>query len=227
MCPFDLGIYIFLHLRADWKTGIFFGCALTIAYRFGDPAAKAQVQRSLRRLRDRNYINYRNGDGKKNGYPILINKYSVRVGQHLGTRLNAWKYNGLVKPEYEAENGATTAVAHSKNSANAVMPPNQDFKTLQDKTPNGVRTFIISEAEATARDVWTQVKANMQPQMNKHSFDTWFQPTHGQRVEGDRLFVSIPTADFQHIGTKYIDLIQPIIEEFGYHEVVFTPCEGR
>ena len=106
--PFDLGIYTFLHLNAEWTTGIYTGCALTIAYQFGDPRQKPKIQKALRRLRDRKYINYRNGDGTRNGYPILINKYEPTVGELCGTRLNAWTHGELVRADYEPKNGDGT-----------------------------------------------------------------------------------------------------------------------
>jgi len=96
--PYDLGIYAFLHLHADWATGIYTGCALGIAIGFGDSRIKEQIQKSLRRLKDRKYINYRNGDGRRGAYSILINKYEPRIGELSGTRLNAGNTVSYVNP---------------------------------------------------------------------------------------------------------------------------------
>jgi hypothetical protein len=128
LCPFDLGIYLVLHLRADWSTGIYQGCALTLAYQFGNPSLKAHIQKSLRRLRDRQYVNYRKGDGKRKGYPILINKFFVTVGEQSGCKLNAWKHGELCIPEYEPQNGDGTVVALSWNSGGTVVAPIQDLR---------------------------------------------------------------------------------------------------
>jgi hypothetical protein len=130
--PFDLGIYLFLHLRANWATGVYQGSALTIAFQFGDARIKEHVQKSLRRLRDRHYINYRNGDGKRGAYPILINKYEPTVGELFGTRLDAWKNGDLVRPEYDSKNSGGTVVAQSRNSGGTAVAPIQDLKTVQD-----------------------------------------------------------------------------------------------
>src|SRR5438552_6248953 len=108
LSPFDFGLYVFLIMRADYATGIYEGCALTIACQFGDPSQKEHIQKSLRRLRDKKYLNYRNGDGSRGAYPILINKFFVTVGELSGTRLNAWKHNGPARPEYERRNGGGT-----------------------------------------------------------------------------------------------------------------------
>jgi hypothetical protein len=129
--PFDLGIYLFLHLWADWSTGIYYGCALSIAFMFGgDFGLKGHIQQSLRRLRKRHYINYRKGDGARGAYPILIHKYEPTVGKLLGTRLNAWKQGDLVQPEYEPINCGATVVPQPSNGVAIVTTPTQDLKTL-------------------------------------------------------------------------------------------------
>src|ERR1700680_4913948 len=123
ICPFDFGIYVFLHLRADWSSGIFHGCAATIAYQFGDGKLKKPIQRSLHRLRDRKYINYHEGSGQRGGYPVLIHKYAVTVGGLLGRRLNAWTHGDLVRPEYEPEGGRRAGGGHSGGTGRGVGGP--------------------------------------------------------------------------------------------------------
>jgi hypothetical protein len=132
MCPFDLGIYVFLHLRADWNTGIVQTCAATIAYQFNDASLTKQVQRSLRRLRDHGYVNYREGTGKRGRYPILLHKYRVAVGELIGRELNAWKNGDLVKPEYEPAGGDGTVVGRSCGGDAAVVRPILDLKDVLD-----------------------------------------------------------------------------------------------
>ena len=141
--PFDLGIYLFLHMHADWATGIYTGCALTIAYAFQDLTLKEHIQKALRRLRERQYINYRKGDGTRGGYSILINKYEPRVGELCGTRLNAWKHGELIQPEYELWNGGGTVMALPRHGEDSVMAPIQeDNQEVQEviqevkRTPN-------------------------------------------------------------------------------------------
>ncbi len=132
LCPFDLGVYVFMHLQAEWSTGIYYGCAFGIAHGFNDPNLKEHIQKALRRLRDRQYINYPKGDGKRGSYPILIHKYQVTVGELSGKRLNAWKHGELCQPEYEQQNGRGTVAEQSRNSGGTVAAPIQDFKTVQD-----------------------------------------------------------------------------------------------
>ena len=126
---FDFGLLVFLIMRADYSSGIYQGCALTIACQCGDPSEKEHIQKALRRLRDKKYINYRNGDGSRGAYPILINKFFVTDGELSGKRLNAWKQANLVLPEYENQNGEATLEALSRNGEGTVKAPNKDNKT--------------------------------------------------------------------------------------------------
>jgi len=126
--PFDLGVYMFLHLHADWATGIYRGCALGIAFGFGDSSLKHHIQKALRRLRDRGYINYKKGDGTRGNYSILIDKYEPRVGELLGTRLDAWKSGDLAEAEYESKNGEAAVGLQSSNGSSPVAEPIQEQK---------------------------------------------------------------------------------------------------
>jgi hypothetical protein len=72
-------------MSADWRRGIYTGCALTIAFGFGNPQLKEKVQKALRRMRDKGYINYQKGRGERGGYAILLNKYEPRMGELSGT----------------------------------------------------------------------------------------------------------------------------------------------
>jgi len=132
ICPFDFGVYVFIHLRADWSSGICHACASTIAYQFGDPKLKKHIQRSLHRLRERKYINYLEGNGKRGSCPILIHKYGVAVGGLSGTRLNAWTHGDLVRPEYEPAGGSRAVEGQWGGSRGALEGPILDLKTLQD-----------------------------------------------------------------------------------------------
>jgi chromosomal replication initiator protein len=52
-------------------------------------------------------------------------------------------------------------------------------------------------------------------------------PTRFSHIEGKKLFVRIPSADFQHIGDRYADLIQEAIDNLGLdvEAVAFTTPE--
>jgi hypothetical protein len=156
LCPFDLGIYIFLHLRADWTTGIYTGCALTIAHQFADPSLKHHINKSLIRLRERRYVNYRKGDGRRGGYPILIHKYHVTVGELSGMRLNAWKHGELAKPEYEVWNGHGRVEEESGKSGGRVEEPILDFnKTLLDVKDENLSSKTDAGFYQAILEIWS------------------------------------------------------------------------
>src|SRR5438128_198506 len=73
--PVDLGVYLFLHLYAQWDSCICWTSAAGIASTFDHDKIKVavrQVQDSLHRLRSRGYIDYPKGNGHRGGYPVLL-----------------------------------------------------------------------------------------------------------------------------------------------------------
>jgi len=109
MTPMDLGIYVALHLNCDFETGICYTNAPGIVWMFGgksqfganenEATTQKKVQKSLSRLRQRAYINYES-DGTRNFYPILINKYLVRMGRNAGKYLDAFAPGSLTNPVF-------------------------------------------------------------------------------------------------------------------------------
>ena len=76
---------------------------------------------------------------------------------------------------------------------------------------------------------WVRILAALEKKINRQSYDTWLKPTRFSHIAGDTLFVRIPSAEFQHIGDRYADLIQEAIENLGLEieNVVFqTPRPG-
>src|SRR3984957_13946047 len=63
--------------------------------------------------------------------------------------------------------------------------------------------------------------------INRQWYETWLKPTRFSHLEGRKLFVRIPSTDFQHIGDRYADLIQEAIDNLGLdvETVAFTTPE--
>ena len=61
----------------------------------------------------------------------------------------------------------------------------------------------------------------------KGALAPWLKPTRFSHLEGRTLFVRIPSADFQHVGDRYADLIQEAIDNLGLdvETVTFTTPE--
>jgi hypothetical protein len=165
LCPTDLGVYTFLQLYCDYATGIYTGTALGISYRMGDATLKNLIQHSLNRLRKSRFINYRNGNGKRGGYAILIDKYEPNFGALKGRRLNAWKYEDKVQPTYEplrgksdghSDSGVTVEPQLSDGGVTVEAPypyihtvRREDGKTLHTTNPSSVRSSTATLSTPT------------------------------------------------------------------------------
>src|ERR1700712_3556591 len=70
---------------------------------------------------------------------------------------------------------------------------------------------------------WVRVLGALEKKINRQSFETWLKPTRFSHVAGKTMHVRIPSADFQHIGDRYGDLIQEAIDNLGLEieDVVF------
>ena len=62
---------------------------------------------------------------------------------------------------------------------------------------------------------WVRILAALEKKINRQSFETWLKPTRFSHLEGRKLFVRVPSPDFQHVGDRYADLIQEAIENLG------------
>ena len=62
---------------------------------------------------------------------------------------------------------------------------------------------------------WIRILGALEKKINRQSFDTWLKPTRFSRVVDKTLYVRIPSAQFEHIGNKYADLIEEAIERLG------------
>jgi chromosomal replication initiator protein len=74
---------------------------------------------------------------------------------------------------------------------------------------------------------WARILAALEKKINRQSYETWLKPTRFSHVEGKTLYVRIPSAEFQHLGEKYADLIQEAIDNLALdiETVTFTTPE--
>jgi len=74
---------------------------------------------------------------------------------------------------------------------------------------------------------WHRILDALEKKVNRHSYDTWLKPTRYSHASGGVLFIRVPTAEFQHVGDKYADLIQEAIDNLGldYQDVKFVTPE--
>ena len=98
---FDLGIYITIHLQADYRTGIWIGSAPRLVASSPRNCTLRQVKNSLHFLEQGRYIRRFLVHGKRGNYRVLIDKYEPQTGDLTGMRLNAWESNTWQSPKYE------------------------------------------------------------------------------------------------------------------------------
>lgn len=98
---FDLGIYVRIHLDADYRSGIWWGSAQKLIALAPFDGSLRHVQKSLRRLEAIGFIRRFLIRGKHGNYPVLINKYEIRDGALKGKRLNAWRATDWKHAAYE------------------------------------------------------------------------------------------------------------------------------
>ena len=74
---------------------------------------------------------------------------------------------------------------------------------------------------------WVRILAALEKKINRQSYETWLKPTRFSHLEGRKLFVRVPSSDFEHIGDRYADLIQEAIDNLALDvdSVTFTTPE--
>ncbi len=80
----------------------------------------------------------------------------------------------------------------------------------------------------TVLNPWVRIQGALEVKVNRQSYSTWLKPTRFSHVNGRVLFVRIPSAQFEHIGERYGDLIREAIDNMGLDldEVKFVTAEN-
>jgi hypothetical protein len=204
LCPTDLGVYLYLQMKCDWATGIYQGTAVGIAFGFSDAGLKPLIQKSLRRLRDAGFINYREGDGRRKGYPILIHKFRPTIGKLLGQELNAWSEKDNVVPKYIpiteerlTGNGGAAEERLTGNGQGADGRPIQDVQEDKDfsRSDQDRQTSSLRQAEPHASlDTFGETRETLDPVRTIENFVEDLKTfIHPQAYQGDALFDSLDT----------------------------------
>src|SRR5215471_13030829 len=89
--------------------------------------------------------------------------------------------------------------------------------------------FAMSYFGSASPNPWVLVLGARGKKINRHSYETWLQPTRFSHSQGPTLFVRVPNPDFCHIGEKYGDLISEAIENLGleFLDVEFVTDEQQ
>ncbi|MGH9563091.1 MAG: chromosomal replication initiator protein DnaA, partial [Terracidiphilus sp.] len=86
---------------------------------------------------------------------------------------------------------------------------------------------LATTSPATALNPWLQILSSLEKKVIRQSFETWLKPTRFSHSAGRTLYVRVPSAEFQHIGDKYGDLIQEAIDVHAleYDDVSFVTAD--
>jgi hypothetical protein len=99
---FEFGVYVIVHLQADYRTGIWRGSAPRIIASAPRGAELRKTQRALEHLTKLSLLKHFHQHGQRGNFPFLINKFTVRSGALTGMRLNADKSKSWQSPVYES-----------------------------------------------------------------------------------------------------------------------------
>jgi chromosomal replication initiator protein len=77
-------------------------------------------------------------------------------------------------------------------------------------------TAIQPSRERETVNAWDKFLEHVKARVSINTFTTWFQPTRLNRVEGDTLYIQIPSAVFRQVLTRtYGDIIKAVFHEIG------------
>ncbi len=84
--------------------------------------------------------------------------------------------------------------------------------------------MVFAISPASALNPWLQILGALEKKVIRQSYETWLKPTRYSHAAGRTLYVRVPSAEFQHIGDKYGDLIQEAIDihSLEFDDVVFV-----
>jgi chromosomal replication initiator protein len=84
--------------------------------------------------------------------------------------------------------------------------------------------MVFAISQAAALNPWLQILGALEKKVIRQSYETWLKPTRYSHAAGRVLYVRVPSAEFQHIGDKYGDLIQEAIDlqSLEFDDVVFV-----
>ncbi len=123
-------------LLADKATGVWHGCSLALAARFGDGSLRKQTaQDALRSLESAGYIRRFRIHGARGNYPILVHKYEISIGPLKGRLTNAvatmdWQHPACCAATDEGSDMATDSL-----SDRATLSTPQQCDTSKVSTP--------------------------------------------------------------------------------------------
>ncbi len=162
----DFGIYVKIHLGADYKTGVWWGSAKKLLTEGPADGSLRRIRESLRRLASIIFIKPFRVRGRRGNYPVLINKFDLR-GELRGYRVNAekttdWRHpvlelrtddltDDVTESSVSPPHTASTNLLRSKKKEERNTPVQENFKLFWKEYPR-------KAAKPAARRAWEKIK---------------------------------------------------------------------
>jgi hypothetical protein len=99
---FEAGVYLVIHLQANFETGMWVGSAPRLLAAAPRGAALRDIQRAIEHLSEIGFLRTFHTHGQRGNYPVLIHKYEPQFGALRGKRLNAVASTSWQHPRYES-----------------------------------------------------------------------------------------------------------------------------
>jgi hypothetical protein len=150
---FEFGVYVLIHLQADYRTGVWLGSAPRVLHSAPRGAKLRDVQRALERLSDLGFLKHFHQQGQRGNFAVLINKFTVRSGALTGLRLNADKSESWRKPVHES---CADVDADDSADARAEDAPIQEVRSKKEETkhPASVDSIDLETKQAAFDLFW-------------------------------------------------------------------------
>ncbi len=104
---------------------------------------------------------------------------------------------------------------------------NQVWDAANDQKRKFPKMSFVPSATAVLNH-WVRILSALEKKISRQPFERWLKPTRFSRVDGEILYVRVPSADYVKAADKYLDLIFEAVENLGLDlkEVRFeTPAQ--
>jgi hypothetical protein len=135
---FEAGVYLAIHLQADFRTGLWIGSAPRLLATAPRGASLRAVQRALERLAEIRFIRTFHISGTRGNYRVLLHKYEPQFGALRGRRLNAFASTDWRSPSYEAvaEDDADDDAEHDAEAVTEDAPSQESLLRSTKQKPS-------------------------------------------------------------------------------------------
>jgi hypothetical protein len=89
----------------------------------------------------------------------------------------------------------------TRQDVNAALGTRRHQSEPQELVPSIDLPSVLDREAGTAE--WKLAQGKLGERLNVHTYETWIKPTRGEGVNGDTLYVCVPTSEFEVIGDRF------------------------